>query len=80
MLRHFNWMDFYRRPGMGNKALVMFVIFLVLLFASSFDEQLSPLFSIVLIAAFIALIIHFVRHLLALISDENNKGQKRLHR
>ena len=66
--------------GAGRYVPALMAVLLVLLFSSSLDERLSPLFNFLLIVAFIALIGHFVHHIVHLVSDEEIRRHRRWRR
>ena len=80
MVWHMNRPDLHGRRDAGRYVPALMAVFLVLLFASSLDERLSPLFNVLLIIAFIGLIGHFAHHIVHLVSDKDIRRYRRYRR
>ena len=77
MLWHMNSVDFHRGRDFEKGIPVLFVVLLVALFASALDERLTLLPRVVLIGAMIALIVHFIHHVVTLVSDRKRNGRSK---
>lgn len=76
MFWHTDWFHPRQAPGLGKRAPVVFVALLVLLFATSLDEELAPILHLLIAVAALALIVHFVRHLFGYVSDRGNRRDR----